>query len=361
MTLGLGWPDVSRETGADMASGRLGWPTDEAPAGDPAGPVSMTPLTTEGVDGDERLAAHLDDSPSVSVDDPELARLRELLRIAGDDLRSRDDEPVRVISLANQKGGVGKTSTAVNLAMALRLLGHRVLVVDMDPQGNATTAFDIDHDPGTPSVYDVLVNGKPLGDVVQETQWSGLAVVPATVDLAGAEVELVSELGREARLRNALQQYLHECEQSGPRYDFVFVDCPPSLGLLTVNALTAVTEVLVPLQCEYYALEGLGQLLSSVNLVKEHLNPQLRVSGVLLTMFDGRTKLAPQVVADAREHLPELVLDTLVPRSVRVSEAPSHGQTVLTYDPRSSGAQAYLAVAREFREKGLSTGVPQSQ
>lgn len=402
MALGLGWPDVSRETRPVAGPHRLGWPEEglreqEMLEGErPHGKTVVTSeaasqRTTTGVSSDSQQApAASEQAPAASEQVPaargaqssgdelgnelsarpepgrELIRepnealeaLRATLKITAEDLAITSGQ-TRVFSVANQKGGVGKTSTAVNLAMALRLLGHRVLVVDMDPQGNASTAFDVDHGPGTPSVYDVLVNGKSLADVVQPSDFPGLLVVPATVDLAGAEVELVSELGRETRLGNALRQYLSEQEEGGERFDFVFVDCPPSLGLLTVNALTAVKEVLVPLQCEYYALEGLGQLLKSVSLVREHLNPELRITGVLLTMFDGRTKLAPQVVRDAREHLPELVLDTLVPRSVRVSEAPSHGKTVLSYDPRSSGAQAYLGVARELRMRELSTGDPQ--
>lgn len=260
---------------------------------------------------------------------------------------STDD--VRILAVANQKGGVGKTTSAVNIAAALALLGYEVLLIDMDPQGNASTALGVDHAPGTISTYEVLVNGKSLLDVVQPSPGlSGLTVAPATVDLAGAEIELVSEMGREGRLRSALAQYLGEHEERHRKLDFVLVDCPPSLGLLTINALAAVDEILIPLQCEYYALEGLGQLMGSVGLVREYVNPTLTVGGIVLTMYDGRTKLAPQVAEEARVHFPELVYEAIIPRSVRISEAPSYSQTVLTYDPASAGAKAYLACAREL-------------
>ena len=251
----------------------------------------------------------------------------------------------RVLTIANQKGGVGKTTTAVNLAAALSLQGLRVLVLDLDPQANASTALGIAHPRGTPSVYDVLVEGKALTEVVQPVpDLTGMTVAPATIDLAGAEIELVPMVAREFRLRRALDTYLREPHAP----DFVLVDCPPSLGLLTVNALVAGREVLIPIQCEYYALEGLGQLLGSVDLVREQLNPELRVSTILLTMYDGRTRLAAQVADEVREHFGDRVLPTVIPRSVRVSEAPSYGQTVLTYDPGSSGALSYLEAAREL-------------
>jgi chromosome partitioning protein len=254
--------------------------------------------------------------------------------------------------VANQKGGVGKTTTAVNVAAALALLGYRILVIDMDPQGNASTALGIEHDAGTPSSYEVLVSGKSISDVIQSVPgFPDMQMVPATVDLSGAEIELVSEMNREGRLSTALTTHLVELKENGVSPDFVIVDCPPSLGLLTINALTAVSEVLIPLQAEYYALEGLGQLLGSVELVKAHLNPELNLAGIVLTMFDGRTKLAPQVAEEARSHFPELVFETAIPRSVRISEAPSYGQTVLTYDPHSTGASAYLACARELADR----------
>ena len=249
----------------------------------------------------------------------------------------------RVITIANQKGGVGKTTTAVNLAACLALHGTQVLVVDLDPQGNASTALDIDHRAGMPSIYSVLVEDQPLAGIVHQVgAIPSLYCAPATIDLAGAEIELVPMVAREARLHRALASY----DASG--LDYILIDCPPSLGLLTVNAFVAATEVLIPIQCEYYALEGLEQLLRTVDLVKGHLNPELRISTILLTMYDGRTRLAAQVAEEVREHFGEVVLNAIIPRSVRVSEAPSYGQSVITYDPGSSGAQAYLDAAREM-------------
>ncbi len=252
----------------------------------------------------------------------------------------------RIVTVANQKGGVGKTTTTVNIAAAMALHGLRVLVIDLDPQGNASTALGIDHHADIPSVYDLLIEGKSLGDVMVDVpDIPGLSCVPATIDLAGAEIELVSLVAREARLRRALSDVVAE-------FDYVLIDCPPSLGLLTVNALVAGEEVLIPIQCEYYALEGLGQLLSNIDLVKSHLNPDLRVSTILLTMYDARTRLASQVADDVRAHFGTTVLRTVIPRSVRVSEAPSYGQTVMTYDPASPGALCYLDAAREIAERG---------
>lgn len=254
----------------------------------------------------------------------------------------------RVMVVANQKGGVGKTTTTVNLAASLAIHGCRVLVIDLDPQGNASTALGIDHRSEVPSIYDVLIDSRPLSDVVQPVpDVEGLFCAPATIDLAGAEIELVSLVARESRLDRAIGAY----EQP---LDYIIVDCPPSLGLLTVNALVAGAEVLIPIQCEYYALEGLGQLLRNVDLVRAHLNPRLHVSTILLTMYDGRTRLASQVAEEVRGHFGGEVLRTAIPRSVRVSEAPSYGQTVLTYDPGSTGALSYLEAAREIALRGVT-------
>lgn len=262
-------------------------------------------------------------------------------------------ERTRIITVANQKGGVGKTTTTVNLAAGLAQSGLKVLVIDNDPQGNASTALGLEHRAGTPSIYEVLVEDEPLANTVQECpSVPGLFGVPATIDLSGAEIELVSLVSRETRLRRALDAYLAEREQRGEeQIDYVLVDCPPSLGLLTVNAFVVGREVLIPIQCEYYALEGLSQLLKTIELIKAHLNPELRVSTILLTMYDGRTNLAQQVAAEVRDHFPDQTLRTTVPRSVRISEAPSHAQTVMTYDPGSTGSLAYLEAARELAER----------
>ncbi len=257
----------------------------------------------------------------------------------------------RVICIANQKGGVGKTTTAVNLGVALALHGLKVLVIDLDPQGNASTGLDVAHHSGVPSSYTILVEDTPLESVLQPVNGvSNLWCVPATIDLAGAEVELVSVTARERRLKAAL-----ELPHQG--FDYIFIDCPPSLGLLTVNALVAAQEVLIPIQCEYYALEGLGQLLHNVGLVAEHLNPELRVSTILLTMYDGRTKLADQVAHEVREHFKEQVIGVVIPRSVRLSEAPGYGQSIITYDPGSRGATSYVAAAKELAHRGVGVGV----
>jgi chromosome partitioning protein len=249
----------------------------------------------------------------------------------------------RVITIANQKGGVGKTTTAVNMAASLAMHGARVLVVDLDPQGNASTALDVAHHAGAPSVYNVLVDDLPLGEVVaQVAGYPQLYCAPASIDLAGAEIELVPVVARESRLARALAAY------DASSLDYIFIDCPPSLGLLTVNALVAAPEVLIPIQCEYYALEGLEQLLRTVDLVRSHLNPALAVTTIVLTMYDGRTRLASQVADEVREHFGGVVLNSVIPRSVRVSEAPSYGQSVMTYDPGSTGALAYLEAAREL-------------
>jgi chromosome partitioning protein len=252
------------------------------------------------------------------------------------------------MTIANQKGGVGKTTTAVNLAASLAQHGCRVLVVDLDPQGNASTALDVDHHVGTLSVYNALVEDTPIAEVVQVVSGiPNLYCVPATIDLAGAEIELVPLVAREGRLARAVAAY------DSSNLDYILIDCPPSLGLLTLNALVAAEEVLIPIQCEYYALEGLEQLLRTVDLVKGHLNQYLKVSTILLTMYDGRTRLASQVADDVRSHFGDVVLQSIIPRSVRVSEAPSYGQSVITYDPGSSGAIAYVEAARELAMQGI--------
>ena len=260
-------------------------------------------------------------------------------------------ERTRVFVVANQKGGVGKTTTTVNVAAALALRGLDVLVIDLDPQGNASTALDIEHSEGTPGVYEAIVEGVPLQDLVRiSPEIPGLTVLPASIDLAGAEIELVSLVARETRLDRALQAYLQLRANAGRPIDYVLIDCPPSLGLLTINAMVAGREVLIPIQCEYYALEGLGQLIRSIELIKAHLNPALTITTILLTMFDARTKLSAAVAADVREHFSDKVLRTAIPRSVRISEAPSYRQTVITYDSVSSGALSYLEAAREITE-----------
>ena len=315
---GLGWPGQA----APSAAGGLGWPPE------PIGLVSRETATA---------------APMV------------------------DTEPTpgrrpRVIVVANQKGGVGKTTTAVNIAAALSQSGHRVLLLDLDPQGNASTALSIAHEPGTKGIYEALIDEEPLHTLLQESpELPGLFVVPATEDLAGAEIELVTLPDRESRLRALVDGVTTESNPTPARFDFVFIDCPPSLGLLTVNALVAAEEVLIPVQCEYYALEGLGQLLKTVDRVRAHLNARLSVSSVLLTMYDARTRLAAEVADDVRQHFADAVLQTVVPRSVRISEAPSYGRTVLSYDPASVGAAAYRAAAGELASRGAPPAGPTRQ
>lgn len=247
----------------------------------------------------------------------------------------------RVIAIVNQKGGVGKSTTAVNLGASLALMGRRVLVVDIDPQGNTTTGFGVDKKVVEHDVYSVLLQHAAIVDVARTTEIENLAIVPATLNLAGAEIELVSAQQREMRLKSALEAVLHT-------YDVVLIDCPPSLGLLTVNALTAASEVIIPVQAEYYALEGLSQLIAIVRRVKEGLNPELMIRGVLITMFDGRTKLATEVLEEVHRYFPERVFQTQIPRNIRLSEAPSYGKPAILFDVKSRGAQAYLALAREI-------------
>lgn len=253
----------------------------------------------------------------------------------------------RVLTVSNQKGGVGKTTSAVNIASALAGLGAKVLVIDLDPQGNASTALGVPHSADIPSVYDVLIDEFPLADIVQPSpEDPNLFCAPSTIHLAGAEIELVAQVAREHRLRRALSEYLDTNQTN-----FVIIDCPPSLGLLTINAFTAASEVFIPIQCEYYALEGLSQLLGSIQMIQKHLNPELHLSTILLTMFDGRTRLAQQVAEEVRNHFPDQVLQTVIPRSVRVSEAPSFGQTVIAYDRQSVGAIAYREAAVEIASR----------
>jgi chromosome partitioning protein len=251
----------------------------------------------------------------------------------------------RIIAIANQKGGVGKSTTAVSLGAALADLGYRVLVVDLDPQGNASTGLGIRHEARETTVYDVIVSKAPITDAIVHTAIEGLHAVPSTIDLAGAEIELVSQFSREARLKKAFDPV-----RQGS-YDFVFIDCPPSLGLLTVNALTAAEELIVPIQCEYYALEGLGQLLRNVSLVQQNLNNGLRLSGLVMTMFDPRTRLSEQVVEEVQRYFGDLVYDVIIPRTVRLSEAPGFGQPITLYDPKSKGALCYRQLAQEVASR----------
>jgi chromosome partitioning protein len=301
------------------------------------------------------LAADQASSPAVDFDSPIAMEALRATRV----LHAADQEPfpppgrIRVITIANQKGGVGKTTSAVNLGVAMALYGLRTLVIDLDPQGNASTALGVDHTVGTPSIYDALVGDSPLSAVVHPTTASpNLLCVPATIDLAGAEIELVSVVAREHRLRRSIEAYIHSLPPER-RPHYVLIDCPPSLGLLTLNALVAGDEVLIPIQCEYYALEGLGQLLNNIDLVRQHLNPGIAVRTILLTMYDGRTKLADQVADEVRNHFGDLVLRAVIPRNVRVSEAPGYGQSVLTYDPGSRGSTSYVEAAREVAERGV--------
>jgi chromosome partitioning protein len=258
----------------------------------------------------------------------------------------------RIFTVANQKGGVGKTTSAVNIAAALAMGGLKVLVIDLDPQGNACTALGVDREK-SPGMYEVLVDEVPLGETIQKVAgFAHLECAPANRELAGAEIALVTYVARESILKGALVDYLEGREASGDRLDYVIIDCPPSLGLLTVNALTAASEVLVPIQCEYYSLEGISLLMETLGKIQKALNPTVRVSTILLTMYDSRTRLANDVANDVRRHFPNELVDIPIPRAVRVSEAPSFNQTVMTYDAASPGAIAYMGAAREIARRG---------
>jgi chromosome partitioning protein len=374
-----GWPlgrDVSRETFADhdarsvrgeqpaasqqpagSQQAERSWPelVNQPGAAGPGGIAPELPHLPDGRSADRPPAASRPTRPGTGglIADTPIARAAEVAL----EVRSGGGRPwprpraCRIMTIANQKGGVGKTTTAVNIAAALALHGSNVLVIDLDPQGNASTALDVDHRVGTPSVYNVLIEDRPLAEIVRPAEGlPRLQCVPATIDLAGAEIELVPLVARESRLARAIAAY----DVSGLNY--IIIDCPPSLGLLTVNSLVAASEVLIPIQCEYYALEGLEQLLRTVDLVKGHLNADLMVSTILLTMYDARTRLAAQVAEDVRSHFGAVVLGAVIPRSVRVSEAPSYGQSVMTYDPGSTGALAYLEAAKEIANQNLLAG-----
>jgi chromosome partitioning protein len=373
---GLGWP--SRSPAEDAVPSRhLGWPGSETQerggeqernAQPPAPPAGEQHLPSDAVSRETitgSVAEESSERDQLAASLPEPGAETPLAQAVAADARRRISltgkvfprpDHTRILTVANQKGGVGKTTTTVNVAAALAQAGLRVLVIDIDPQGNASTALGIDHHAEVPSIYDVLLDGKAVTEVVQEcVDVPNLWCIPATIDLAGAEIELVSVVARETRMQRALSAYLADmADRREERLDYVLIDCPPSLGLLTVNAFVAADEVLIPIQCEYYALEGLSQLLKNVELIKSHLNPGLHVSTILLTMYDGRTRLSAQVADEVRSHFPAHVLRTTVPRSVRISEAPSHGQTVMTYDPGSSGALSYLEAASELADRGVS-------
>ncbi|WP_328699895.1 ParA family protein [Arthrobacter sp. 9AX] len=332
---------------AGTASGTSGILANQPGAVGSSSPVFVSRETTTS--GRGNIIDAIDDSSPIARELAHETRRRE--RLVGRQLPR--PEKTRVFTVSNQKGGVGKTTTTVNIAAALAAAGLNVLVIDIDPQGNASTALGIEHHADVDSIYDVLINDVPLADVVAQCPDIGnLICAPATIHLAGAEIELVSLVAREQRLRRAIDVYAKVREKNGEqRLDYIFIDCPPSLGLLTVNAFCAANEVLIPIQCEYYALEGLSQLLKNIEMIQKHLNAELVVSTILLTMYDGRTNLAAQVAAEVRQHFPDQVLSAVVPRSVRISEAPSYQQTVMTYDPSSSGALSYLEAAAEIAER----------
>lgn len=317
---------------------------------DPGRPVYPVPTAADLA---ERATSFQDDATPLAKATEHSLLVREGTRLRPPMPRPRE---TRIFVVANQKGGVGKTTTTVNVAAALAQLGQRVLVIDLDPQGNASTALNVDHRRGTPSTYDAVVDGRPLVEIATPCpDVENLWVVPSTIDLAGAEIELVSVVARESRLRKAILAHPQVGLGAGQnRFDYVLIDCPPSLGLLTLNALVAGEEMMIPIQAEYYALEGLGQLLETVDMVRAHLNPDLAVSTILITMYDARTRLSAGVADEVRDHFGDQVLKTAIPRSVRVSEAPSYAQTVMTYDPGSPGALSYLEAAREIAQRGAT-------
>jgi chromosome partitioning protein len=251
----------------------------------------------------------------------------------------------RIIAVTNQKGGVGKTTTSVNLGACLAYIGQKVLLVDIDPQGNATSGVGVEKGDVHQCIYDVLVDDVEVNDTIKQSKVENLSIIPATISLAGAEIELVPTISREVRLKKALEKVKDE-------YDYIIIDCPPSLGLLTINALTASDAVVIPVQCEYYALEGLSQLLSTVRLVQKHLNHDLMIDGVLLTMLDARTNLGIQVIEEVKKYFQDKVYRTIIPRNVRLSEAPSHGEPIIIYDAKSRGAEVYLELAKEVVANG---------
>ncbi|MBO1756261.1 ParA family protein [Allobranchiibius sp. CTAmp26] len=357
-----GWPGPDRdpESGPVETSARrpgpTGWIGRSAEGSEVSVPADEDEAVNDVADSRETAVAEPQPEPALPVlpaglaDTPIAAAIADATRRRAvlKTVEVRRPAAPRVLTVANQKGGVGKTTTTVNVAAALAQSGLRVLVIDIDPQGNASTALGVDHHAEVPSIYDAVVDDLPLREVIHACpDIANLWCVPATIDLAGAEIELVAMVSRETRLKRALQAYFDETDPD-EAFDYVFIDCPPSLGLLTVNAFVAAGEVFIPIQSEYYALEGLSQLLHNIELIRAHLNPNLQVSTILLTMYDARTRLSAQVAEEVREHFPDQVLKACIPRSVRISEAPSHGQTVMTYEPSSTGALSYLEAAKEL-------------
>ena len=259
--------------------------------------------------------------------------------------RKRPDNPTHVVAIMNQKGGVGKTTTAVNVSAAVGEMGYRTLVIDLDPQGNTTSGFGVEKDKVENSIYDMILGDTPATEAVMDVDSKNISIIPSTIQLAGAEIELVSVMARESRVKQALAVVRDE-------YDYVFIDCPPSLGILTMNALTAATDLLVPIQCEYYALEGVAKLLETTKMVKAHLNPQLELLGVVMTMYDKRTTLSRQVVKEVKGYFGDKVFKTIIPRNVRLSEAPSYGQPIVSYASKSKGAESYRKLAKEVVARG---------